>query len=237
MLYRIFRSAPFPLRASLVSTWDWLQGIDRYRVPRTQVEERHLERVTVLTDRLAMLNRMPKGGRVVELGVDSGDFSAEILARTAPRKLHLVDIWSSGRFSPEKRVAVERRFAKEIAKGRVSMHVGLSHDVLARFEDASLDWLYIDTTHRYETTQLELSVAARKMRPNGLIAGHDYTIGNWQDHLRYGVIEAVNEFCLREDWGFLFLTHEPDRHLSFALYRLSEPPGTSAEKASAAAGK
>ena len=34
-------------------------------------------------------------------------------------------------------------------------------------------------------------------------------------------IEAVNAFCVEHHWRFAFLTHEPNRNLSFALSRLA----------------
>ena len=55
------------------------------------------------------------------------------------------------------------------------------------------------------------------MKKGGIIAGHDYIIGNWNDGHRYGVIEAVREFCLKYHWEMIYLTHELDDHPSFAI--------------------
>jgi hypothetical protein len=55
---------------------------------------------------------------------------------------------------------------------------------------ASLDFIYIDTTHSYEQTAAELRDARRVVRPGGWISGHDY-------HERFaGVIQAVTELGL-----------------------------------------
>jgi hypothetical protein len=55
------------------------------------------------------------------------------------------------------------------------------------------------------------------MKLGGIIAGHDYIMGNWNAGHRYGVVEAVRAFCLRYNWELIFLTHELDNHPSFAI--------------------
>ena len=43
-----------------------------------------------------MLNALPKGGIVAEVGVAFGDFSEQIIKRTAPKVLHLIDASTEG---------------------------------------------------------------------------------------------------------------------------------------------
>jgi hypothetical protein len=45
------------------------------------------------TNRISLLSLLPKFGRVAEIGVAEGEFSQEILARTTPKHLHLIDPW------------------------------------------------------------------------------------------------------------------------------------------------
>ena len=188
-------------------------------LPNIELRAEHVANVVVVTDRRAFLERLPRGGCVAELGVADGDFSALILAVTQPAVLHLVDAWSDARYGAGQ-AGVRARFAGEIAAGRVIVQLGLSTSVLERFADASLDWVYIDTDHTYLTTRRELAIAARKVKAGGLIAGHDYVTGNWNSAVRYGVVEAVHEFCVDEGWELVLLTSETDRHLSFAIRRL-----------------
>jgi predicted O-methyltransferase YrrM len=191
-------------------------------LPRIELEVRHLRNTRLLVDREALLAQLPKGGVVAELGVDDGDFSRRILTRTQPAKLHLVDSWASDRFHEGKARAVRDRFREEIAAGRVEIHRGLSTDVLAEFPDESLDWVYVDSDHSYAITAAELRIASRKLRHGGILAGHDYVTGGWDDGVRYGVVEAVHEFCRREDWEIVYLTAETHRHLSFGLRRMAD---------------
>lgn len=205
----------------------WLNGLlgkARVRqgrtIPMVQLQERHLANLRVVTDRRAFLERLPKGGTVAEIGVASGDFTAMILEVCKPDVLHLVDFWGSDRYAPG-RARVEQRFQKELGLGQVVIDLGLSTEVLPRFPDGLFDWIYIDTDHGYPITAAELELARTKVRKGGLIAGHDYITGNWNGGVRYGVVEAVHEFCMKHDWELVLLTHETDRHLSFAIREIA----------------
>lgn len=180
----------------------------------------HVEGATLLPDRIALLDRLPKQGCVMECGVDEGHFSAQILERCNPKRLTLVDPWSSKRFGNNKFVAVQQRFEPQINNDSITLLRKNSLEALGEAEDDSLDWIYIDSDHSYRTTKAELLLSQMKVKHGGLICGHDYTVGSWENFFRYGVIEAVNEFCVTHNWRFAYLTHEPRRHLTFCLTKI-----------------
>lgn len=190
------------------------------RIPKVEVREEHIRNLRVVLDRKAFLEALPKGGVVAEAGVDHGDLSEMILNIARPQRFHLIDMWSSTRYHSGLEQHVRNRFSKEMASGQVHIDLGLSTDVLARFPDQYFDWIYIDTDHGYTVTAAELAIAVNKVKPEGIIAGHDYVTGNWDGGVRYGVVEAVHEFCVRHSWELILLTHETDRHLSFAIRRI-----------------
>lgn len=181
----------------------------------------HIQGTQLICDRTALLAHMPRNGVVAEVGVDEGSFSAQILEHCQPTKLYLMDAWGSRRYSQNKMKAVQERFKAQIQSGQVEIIRGDSVEVLSSLPNDHLDWVYIDTTHEYERTSRELKVAETKVKAEGLIAGHDYTIGNMNKLLRYGVISAVNEFCVEHQWNLKYLTNEPGRYLSFVLERVS----------------
>ena len=88
------------------------------------------------------------------------------------------------------------------------------------FADQSLDWVYIDTDHSYETTIRELCLYASKVKVGGIISGHDYTMGNFIKWYRYGVIEAVHQLCATFDWELIFITAETIENQSFAIRKI-----------------
>lgn len=187
--------------------------------PKVYLEERHTRNCRVVPRREALLDLLPKGGVVAEIGVAFGDFTREIMARTAPSKLHLVDVWDSPRYQ-EGLDKIKAAFADEIASGRIETNIGMSTERLPEFDDGYFDWAYVDTDHTYKTTRDELAILVKKVKPGGRITGHDFTSGNSVTPWPYGVIEACNEFCVEHGWEYEYLTLEPDGHFSFSLKAL-----------------
>ena len=54
-----------------------------------------------------------------------------------------------------------------------------SIDFLASQPENSLDMVYIDTDHTYNTTKLELEAAALAVKPSGLICGVCLVMAKW----------------------------------------------------------
>jgi predicted O-methyltransferase YrrM len=191
-------------------------------LPHTELTANHIRSLRVAIDRAALMDWMPKHALAAEIGVAAGDFSAEILAHAEPQTLHLIDSWAHDERFLDLRETVAARFAAEVAGGQVVIDQGYSLDVLAGFPDGYFDWVYLDTGHDFTTTYQELELCRTKVKPGGIIAGHDYVTGHWLGWYRYGVIEAVNTFCVQYNWEMIYLTHEAHRHLSYALRHL--PP-------------
>ena len=193
---------------------------DDRRAPRTALEPSHVAPCTVLVDREALLAHLPHGGVVAEVGVDHGAFSQRILEATRPSHLHLIDVWGSERYHDGLFELVTDTFRPQTEAGEATIHRALSVDAAARFPASTFDWVYLDTDHSYETTRDELRAYAPLVKPEGLIAGHDYVMGNWGSGYRYGVMEAVHEFCAAEGWALRYVTASLTEKASFAIQRL-----------------
>jgi hypothetical protein len=179
-----------------------------------ELEAKHVAGCIVLAHRTDMLSLWPKQAIIAELGVENGNFSTEILKHCQPAKLHLVDIWPTQK--------EETTCKNTLSKfSDYEMHKMNSIDFLNRQPENSLDIVYLDTDHTFLTTQAELVAAARVVRDSGLICGHDYTSISYGGIRRYGVVEAVNQFCVAHNYSFVYLTSESTRHISFALRKIA----------------
>ncbi|HEY1502968.1 MAG TPA: class I SAM-dependent methyltransferase [Stellaceae bacterium] len=169
-----------------------------------------------------LIQLLPKGGEGLEIGVAEGEFSKVLLDTIKPRKLHLVDPWAhqaradydqdGNNVDDDAQEAryrsVVARFASEIREDRVTVHRRYSQDVAAEFSEGQFDWIYIDGLHSYEGVRSDLERYKGKLKPGGIIMGHDYTNNQRAQQMQFGVVEAVNEFVEKEGFAFLALTHE-----------------------------
>lgn len=178
-----------------------------------------LENCIILSDRVELLKNLKSNGVVAEIGVFKGDFSQKILKYSNPSKLHLIDSWSSKRYNVSFFNKIKEKFKSEINDNQIEIHRKLSVEAAKDFKKDYFDWIYIDSDHLYKVTKEELEAYADLVKKDGVIAGHDYAMGNWDRMLKYGVIEAVNEFCFENKWELIYLTHEIDSNYSFAIKR------------------
>lgn len=190
------------------------------QLPQVSLTERHVRNCSALLNRAAMLSKLEKGGVLAELGVNQGEFSQQILEIAQPGKLHLVDTWASERYHDGLFNSVTEKFRRQIDQGQIEIHRKLSTEAAADFADGTFDCVYIDTNHTYETTREELEKYAPKLKPGGILSGHDYVQGNWARSYRYGVIEAVHEFCVAKDWELVYITLDVTESPSFAIRKI-----------------
>ena len=107
-------------------------------------------------------------------------------------------------------------FESELSCGQVVLNIEYDQDFLATLPDAYFDWVYLDATHEYEQTRLELQLLRRKVKLSGVIAGDD-----WQSdhgHWHHGVFKVVQE--LIAEGSYVILYADP-RSLQWAIRQAS----------------
>ena len=163
------------------------------------------------------LKILPKNSTGVELGVFKGEFSKYILKIVKPKKLYLIDMWwqKFGIFYPDwgdftnygklKTKEAYKEMTKNIRdfKEKCEILIGDDKELLLQFADEYFDWIYLDSSHYYEDTIVELDIIRKKIKPYGLITGHDWYSS--PDHDHYGVCKAVTEFCTKTSWKIVYI--------------------------------
>lgn len=172
------------------------------REPNNQIflDDKHLEHCKLLSTREKLLEEMPKGAVCAEVGVAEGYYSDKILNIVQPRLLYLIE------YDSQCCINLERRFKTQIEAGIVKILQGDSVEMIKQLEDDTLDFVFLDATHDYEHPKAELNAVQKKVKADGYIMGHDYTRFSMWEALQYGVIEAVNEFAVKENYELVYFT-------------------------------
>jgi SAM-dependent methyltransferase len=158
-----------------------------------------------LASRYLMLDRIPKGSVIAELGVLYGHFTREIIARSSPAALHLIDV----DFAP---------LAAEIRDDpRVTLHAGLTYDVVPRLANETFDFIYIDADHSYPAVRLDIANAVPKLKPGGLIAFNDFARISRPGLGIFGVHQAVSEFIVTSRWDVAYFCFSGEALYDIAL--------------------
>jgi hypothetical protein len=179
-----------------------------------QLGERHLQECKVVPNRTVLLERLPKGGIVAEVGVDQGEFSREILRIVEPEELHLID--------HEIRPGVNNLAQNQPSRTRLRVHKADSVEALEAFPDGYFDWIYIDAQHGYEGVKRDIDAARRKVKADGLLVFNDYTIWSYMEMQPYGVVAAVNELCIEHNWKFLYLALPSNMYCDVVVRKIAE---------------
>lgn len=138
-----------------------------------------------------------------EVGVFDG-CTSEVLLRELPElRLWLVDPWKPyegksvlGDMTAEQleKARIRAMWWTEFARDRRFVLREASPRPASRFADASLDFAFIDGNHLYEAVRDDIAAWWPKIRPGGLLTGHDYGIYRDAEGL-WGVRRAVDEFA------------------------------------------
>jgi SAM-dependent methyltransferase len=174
--------------------------------PSVAVPPELLADCRICASRNELVQNLPRGGRVAEVGTYRGAFARHILSACEPSELHLVDLDFS---------LLDPAVA---ADAHVTTHQGFSHEMLAQFPDDHFDWIYIDGDHSYEGASKDARVAATKVKPGGHLVFNDFAHAD--PYLgAYGVHRAVVEFAVTRGWKFVWWAYEPNGLYDVALQR------------------
>ncbi len=158
-----------------------------------------------------------KSARFVEVGAYKGRSTCYMAERLAERSLDVrFDVVDS--FAGDDDVGhgdLWPQFAANLERAgllsRLTAHRALSVDAAATFADQSLDFVFIDARHTYDAASQDLAAWWPKVKPGGLLAGHEYMHSP-------GVRAAVDDFVARRGLAHAFRASRT----SWMIYRSIE---------------
>lgn len=146
--------------------------------------------------------------RGAEIGVYNGDLSLPFLRQYPELTMYLVDPykeWSKDEYDDPSNAPQDVQDARYELMKRTSSCFGdrakllrmTSMEAVKLIEPESLDFVYIDANHHYKYILEDLREWGKRVRNEGLIMGHDFSL-EWID-----VINAVNKYCLENDIHYI----------------------------------
>lgn len=117
-----------------------------------------------------------------ELGCARGKTTKYLLNRLPELKLICVDLWDKApqgnggtQYKEWNFEAIYSSFTKSVASqnGRVRILRGLSWEAASLVDDESLDFVFIDADHEYESVKKDIIAWTPKLKPGGTLCGHD----------------------------------------------------------------
>jgi hypothetical protein len=177
------------------------------------LEARHLDNAQLFANRYDLISSMRciEGGVIAEVGVARGDFSEFLIDQLKPKRFVAFDLfnmheWSNAWGIPTAEYLnnmthlefYKRRFADRSAE--VVIEVGMSHLTMAKYPNKSFDLIYIDGDHSYDGVKKDIEIAKNKVADNGVLIFNDYLAFSPWEGVVYGVMRAVNELIVRDDW-------------------------------------
>jgi predicted O-methyltransferase YrrM len=140
-----------------------------------------------------LLSKVPEGGTFVELGAWLGKSSSYLCDKATHQNITIIDTWKG---SPNElttthklatQVDIYDLFIENMGERKYKAIRATSKAASKKFKNESLDVVFIDLTHTYESVKEDIQLWLPKVKKGGYIAGDDYH-ENWK-----GVIQAVDE--------------------------------------------
>jgi hypothetical protein len=120
----------------------------------------------------------------VEVGVRFANFSRDLLEHSSLDYLIGIDVEAT-----KDAIQTMAKYSK------YKFVIGTSPDCATSFSKNSLCFVYLDNDHSYHHVKAELPVWLNRVRQGGVLAGHDFMEYTDLTEGKFGVDDAVIEFC------------------------------------------
>lgn len=169
----------------------------------------HLAPIQSRNDFGRLLNERGLLGKAVEVGAHRGQFAAILLGCWLGDRLYCVDHWdvppgyeTQAKLLPDAGATRQDDFeaawqALESYSSRVRLWRMTSASASEEFPDEAIDFVHLDADHTRPGIDLDLALWWPKLRPGGILAGHDFLCVVSQHDWGRFIQPAVLEFAER----------------------------------------
>lgn len=149
-----------------------------------------------ISEMVPIIDLLPTGSVIAEVGVFAGEATIQFLRSPKVSFVACVDNWLGGYDEGDvasnadmevARFAFDQRMAS-VLSGRYCVFNGESLQAASVCIKASLDLVYLDANHSYESLHQDIQAWLPGVKPGGWVAGHDYNKAQFP-----GVVRAVDE--------------------------------------------
>ena len=143
----------------------------------------------------------------MNLAVEIGTFAGEnaVIMSEYFKKVYTIDPWKNGYDQNDLASSIDFNKVEEAFKNRIININNIIHikktaeEALNDFEDASLDFVYIDGNHQEDAVKKDINSWRLKVKKNGIISGHDLSWRSIQNAIAACSLEIV--FQSHESWA------------------------------------
>lgn len=227
--YYFFKtSKDLPRENTFLNTQAYAEHVGRYDSDYVCTVDLNMEKRDSLG---VLLNRLGLVGDGAEVGVLRGEYSQRILSKWTGKKLYLVDCWEhqdDAVYIDSNNSTDERHnYNLEVTKrnmaaypGRYELIKDYSVEASRKFEDGSLDFVFIDARHDYDGVMEDLEAWYPKVRSGGVVSGHDVIPDEFKEMVKqygsFAVKEALIDFANKHSIRVpIRVTYKDDIYQSF----------------------
>lgn len=140
-----------------------------------------------------LIKHTPTNGSFFELGAWLGRSTAYLIDNSTDLEITVIDSWQGSEsekdtnHSMAKTNDIYKMFLSNMGNRNFKHYIGLAENLVNNFDDESIDTVFIDLDHSYESVCRDISLWLPKVKKGGILAGDDYR------ETLPGVSKAVNE--------------------------------------------
>jgi len=186
----------------------------------------------VVTTRNDLALQLPRWRAVAQVGAGLGELTELILGVTSPQKVTVIDpfnmhneaeFWRSHLSAVEARLDHEQyfrdRFSGPISEGRLELFKGEAFEAIEWLTNGSVGIAWVQGQTNYRDVRDHLQSLLPKMNGDGVIVVANYIMSDYLSKSDYGVIQATNEFMVKNHWEMIALALPSSMFCDVAIRR------------------